>query len=763
MGFLLSKVSVVDALKKAIKLHQSGRLDEAAGIYEQVLKVAPNNADALNLLGTIASTKGDHERSVSLISKAIQHHPTSADFHCNLGIALRRLGRFQDGIEAYRKAIELNGSKSDIHFALGKSYRLVGDDKAAEQSFEKSIELNPSSHSGWLSLLNLLFDHNRLAELDELSTKAVNACGNVYDLHLCLGVLNKKRSRFIEAALQYELALKAKPNDVTALTGYGTTLISLKRLDHAQAVLARASEQDRPDAKLFNAIGLLESAQGNYKQACNRYELAIEYDSNFSPAYTNQSVALYKEGRLSDALTCINRGIETCSTESMPEALVVQANALLALGRVGESETSLRKAIEIRDGWHSAHSVLLMLLQHSANIEIDQLIKEHQLWNQKYGGVGSVGKLDLDNLAAKKKLRLGFVSQDLGQHPVGYFTVGLFENIDKSRFETFVYSSRMAKNEPIRKRIESAVYCWRETSGLDDDRLYDLILNDKIDVLIDLAGHTDGNRLLVFARRAAPIQMTWAGYVGTTGLAEMDYLISDSIHSPELEQDDQIPERVLRMPHGYICFDPPTDEIKVQPSPALEKGFITFGAMARPAKVNADVLSLWAEILNAAPGSELLLCYRGWLDEGNQKRVLSQLERLSVSPDRIRFEQRPKQRELLEMYHEVDIALDTFPYSAGLTTLEALYMGVPTVTMPGERFCSRHSASHLTNVGLQDWIANDVASYRQLATTKANTIEQLANLRLDLRAQLLDSPVCDHDQFAKDFDKLICQAANHIT
>jgi predicted O-linked N-acetylglucosamine transferase (SPINDLY family) len=320
-----------------------------------------------------------------------------------------------------------------------------------------------------------------------------------------------------------------------------------------------------------------------------------------------------------------------------------------------------------------------------------------------------------------------------------------------------VYSDRLG-TDFMTDRMKGSVDCWNETAALSDDSLLSKIREDQIDILFDLAGHTAQNRLMVFAQRGAPIQITWAGYVGTTGLESMDYILADPYQvSPEMEP--YYSEKVLRMPHGYITFFPPTDAPEVGPLPADSNGYVTFGAMCNPAKVNEQVIALWEQILEQVSNSRMLLCYSGWPDSGNQDRIRQQLAKSSLF-ERFIFDYVSGPSKTMEAYNRVDISLDTFPYSGGLTTCEAMYMGVPTVTWPGNTFAGRHSLSHLMNVGLEEMVASSMDEYVAIAVKLANDLEQLRAKRAGLRQCMLESPLCNGPLFAQDFAALMLRVWN---
>jgi tetratricopeptide (TPR) repeat protein len=434
-------------------------------------------------------------------------------------------------------------------------------------------------------------------------------------------------------------------------------------------------------------------------------------------------------------------------------------NALALLLRSGAdndgAERWLARASALLPDSAPLASNLLLQLAYSG-IAPQTLLRRHLDWARRYAKpAASPPRRDHDPghwRDPEKRLRVGYVSADLARHPVGFFLLPALAHRDRAQVETVCYSGGGA-GDRMTERLKTLADRWVETARLDDGALEARIRADKVDILVDLSGHTGAHRLLVFAAKPAPLQASWLGYPATTGLAQIDYLIADRRQiGPEDERF--YAERILRLEPGYLAYVPPEDAPEVTPLPALERGSITFGSLNNLAKLNPETLALWAKVLDAVPGSRLLLAWASLGDAGVRQRLGAMAAASGIAPERLLLRPGGDAAAFLSRYGEIDIALDPFPYSGGLTTLEALWMGVPVLTWPGERFASRHSASHLFQAGLEDWIAASPADYVERARRAAADLPALARARATMRQRLSASPLLDARGFAIRLDAL---------
>ncbi len=350
-----------------------------------------------------------------------------------------------------------------------------------------------------------------------------------------------------------------------------------------------------------------------------------------------------------------------------------------------------------------------------------------------------------------ERLRVGLVSGDLRKHSVGYFLEGLLAHIDPARIELIAYPTHHKEDE-LTARIQPYFSAWKPLVGLSDEAAARLIHADGVHVLIDLSGHTAHNRLPVFAWKPAPVQVTWLGLPATTGVAEIDYVLGDP-HAIPAEYDNHFSEAVWRMPESYLCLTVPASPVKVAPLPALSTGHVTFGSFNNLTKMNDAVVAVWARILNSVPDSRLLLKTKQLSEPAVCDKTLQRFAACGIAPERLLLSRTTVSRDdHLAAYNKVDIALDTFPYPGVTTSAEALWMGVPVLSLRGDRFMSRTAGSIAHNAGLPDWVAADEDDYVAKAVAFASDLQRLAALRAGLRQQVLASPLFDAPRFARNFE-----------
>ena len=576
-----------------------------------------------------------------------------------------------------------------------------------------------------------------------------------------------------EAERIYREILAADPDHRDALHLLGVIDYEAGRHEQALERIRLAIAADGSHATFHNSLGAVYQALGDLPRAVSAYETSILLDMDYADAHGNLGLALRELGRPAASVQSLRRALQL--KPGNPNLLNSLGITLRSLGRIAEAADCYRGAIASREAFWEPHSNLgnilkdqcqtdeaighyqraielapqvniirsnlLCALHYRDGITAGELAAAHDEFERSFGApLRSTWKPHDNDQDPDRPLRLGFLSPDLHRHPVGYFLIGLLEHLDRAQAQAFGYSTGGTPDD-LTARLRAAAAQWRDVGPLSDEGIAETIREDGIDILFDLAGHTGNNRLLVLARKPAPIQITWAGYVGTAGLAAIDHLLADRFEvPPELEHHYR--ENVLRMPNAYVCYEPPSSP-PVAPLPALDRGSVTFGSFSNPAKLGPQVAAPWAKILARVPNARLVLKYKGLDDPVHADRLMRYFAEQGVDLARVELQGDSPQAELLPHYDEIDIALDPFPYGGGVTTLEALWMGVPVVTLPGETFASRHALTHLANVGVDGTIARDLDHYVDLAVSLAADLPALAALRADLRERMRASPLCE--------------------
>ncbi|QOX79158.1 tetratricopeptide repeat protein [Trichlorobacter lovleyi] len=486
-------------------------------------------------------------------------------------------------------------------------------------------------------------------------------------------------------------------------------------------------------------LGLVYFKLGALDEALKLFKRAIRLDPDFVDAYLNISTVLIHLGRNDEALIICEKALQI--KPDFPEIYNNIGTASLNRARPQEALQAFRKAVDIRPEYVQAYSNILYVMHFLPGITERDIFLESQQWDKRFAVPLLNNEIHMRTRKNALPLRLGFVSPDFYQHPVGYFIQSFFMLHDRGEFEIYCYSDATIEDDKT-EILRSVATEWRWVHGMPDEELYHLIRHDEIDILIDLAGHSNANRLLVFAQKPSPVQVTWAGYVGTTGLTAIDYLISDRYQSPD-SADDWTTEEIVRLPGDYISYCPPEFAPDISPLPALTNGYVTFCSFNRMAKISEEALELWLEVLRRVEGARLFMKNPTLADPAEALKIKLFFQERGIRGDRLLLEGPSPHAEIFERYHIVDIQLDTLPYSGGLTTLESLWMGVPVVTLPGKLFSSRHSLTHLTNVGLAECVASTPSDFISIACALANDLDYLAGLRTKLRLMMAESPLCD--------------------
>jgi protein O-GlcNAc transferase len=740
-------MTIPQAFQTALQHHQAGRLTDAEALYRQILAVQPDHAEALHSLGLLAHQVGRHDLALEWIRQAIVLDPHNPVAHSNLGEAFRALGRLDEAMAAYRRALEIKPDYANARYNLGVALRNRGQLAEAIAAFLRALELKPDFPEAHNNLGVALAGQGHHREAISAYRRALQLRPSYPEARNNLGVALAAQDRHDEAIAAYRQALTVKPTYPEAHYNLGIALREQGRLDEAVSAYLRALElkPDYPEAHYNLGNALRE--RGHLDEAISAYGRALEIKPGFPEALLNLDNVLRKRGRLDEAVAACRRALEL--KPDYPEACNGLGNALKDLGQVGEAITAYRHALILKPDHAPTHSNLIYTLHFHPDQDARTISEEHQRWNRQFSDPLKPFILPHTNDPdAERRLRVGYVSPDFWDHPVGRYMLPLLERHDRERFDVLFYSG-VTRPDWMTQRLRALAGTWRSTAGVSDARLAETIREDKVDILVDLSLHTAGNRLPVFARQPAPVQVSWLGYPGGAGLPGIGHRLTDACMDPPGGQPASSGEEPVRLPGCWCCYDPVGDSPEINALPALSSEHLTFGSLNNFAKVHEGVLALWARVLDALERSRILiLCPEG----SARERVRSFFAARGIGAERIEWAGVLPRPGYLQLYQQIDIALDPFPFNGMTTTCDALWMGVPVLTIPGKTPAARAGLSLLSSIGLEELSASSEEDYVRLAVDLARNLPRLAALRATLRPRMQSSPLMDAPCFARNIE-----------
>lgn len=656
---------------------------------------------------------GDAAAAAPLFQTLLTETPHDAVLRANLGVALHRLGDVPGAIAAFREVAAMRPELAAVQANLGTLLAQAGDNWGAISAFEAALVREPKQVD-WLCRL---------------------------------GELRAKRGDDVTAEILFERALEFQPDSMAALVGRAELRFRTGRYADAEPDFNRILTRAPDTAAAWNALGLIASKRNQQDAALTFFRRAVAVEPDLAPALVNLGSALIGKHALAEAIDVMAHAVDR-----NPNSLGGYLNLSVALinqGRPREAAIAAGRAADLAPNDIGPGSNLLAALQYDPDQNAEMRTGRALEWGRKAAKVRPVALLPRDR-DPERKLRIAYLSGDFRAHPVGLYLLGVLPHHDRSRFHVTCYVNQKL-GDSITEALRVSADEWKPVADLDDAALAQRIAGDGIDVLIDLAGHTAGNRLSALARRPAPVQAGWIGYFATTGLPTMDWIIADQRLVPP-DELDQYSERPLWLPDTYVTFAPPADSPEPSRPPMLERGHVTFGCYNNAAKIGPTVMALWAQIMEAIPDARLALRTGAFGDRGTVTRFQNLFARAGIDPSRIDFAGHAQRRDLLGAYSGIDIALDPFPFNGGITTVEALWMGVPVVSRKGDRYCGHHSESSLVSLGLGDLVAPDGAFYVQIALALAHDPARLDALRSDMRARFARSTLGDNPRFVRDLE-----------
>jgi predicted O-linked N-acetylglucosamine transferase (SPINDLY family) len=780
------KAELVQLYQRALALQNTGQLPEAQAVCRQLLKLSPRHFDALCLLAMFEYQAGNYGEAEAHLSHAVELEPRSLKAHLNRAVVLQAQQRFEEAEAGYRRAIVLDPGSAVARNNLGNTCWRLNRLGEAIENYDKAIALKQDFPNAWynrgmvLGQLGrheeALGNHQRALALDPGFADAWNGQGSalralgrltealdsfdralVINLNFVAALNNRGNAlraleRPLEALDGYDKALAIDPNYVEALNGRGSILSGLRDFDQAIASFKRALAVRPGYAEAFANLGTARSDLGEMDQALSDFDRALALAPELIEAWVGRGHALHRLKRISQALACGERVLSLEPKSYRAFALI--GHCLANLGRIDEAIARFDDALAIKPDFAEAISLKIFVLDFAAGAGFVEQRDARKVWWEQVGSKIAARPHEPHHNVRdpQRRLVVGYVSADFREHSAARAFKPVLQYADKALFETVCYSCSPIKDgmtEEFRRMADR----WRDASQWSDDRLVDRIRQDEVDILIDLSGHTDGHRLGVFARKPAPIQVHGWGHGTPPGLPTIDYVFSDPVTIPS-QVRGLFHEAIYDLP-CIMTLDPLPADVPLADLPALGNGFITFGVFNRISKISDPAVEVWAQILDRLPRSKLLVKDQAIDDSLVRDNLLARFARYGLRSERIDLLGATSRSDHLTALNRVDICLDPFPQNGGVSTWEALQMGVPVVARLGNTLSSRVAGAILSAIGMKDWVAENASDYLEIAVAQGSKVEDLSRLRRALPGRIAAStagnPAAYADEVAKAF------------
>ena len=621
----------------------------------------------------------------------------------------------------------------------------------AKKEIDKQLINYPNSSILFNILGAVYAGQNELEKALNSYKKAIKINPEYAQAYNNLGTALHQIGKIEESIDNYQIAIKLNNNFSEAFNNLGNAVRDLNTPEKALDYFKKAIKINSNFAEAYNNLGCAYDELGNKKEALNNFKKATTIKPDYAEAYNNLGMMFSDLAKLDESLLSYNKAININS--SYEKAYNNIGNLFNNLGKHDEATKAYYQAIKIKPDYATAYSNLLFNLNYKNNFDPDVYLSEAKNFKLNYKNNNKKISFKYEYQKNPTKLRIGLVSSDFGNHPGGYFTLSTLKELRKKNFDLISYAV-VDRNDDISDYFKPLFTKWNSVKKKSDEEIVRQIVKDRIHILIDLQGHSAKNRLPIFIYKPAPVQISWLGQ-GSTGISEIDYFIGSSHITPKNE-DKHYVEKVIRLPEISQCFTAPEFDVKVNTLPAIKNKFITFGSFNKSTKTNDEVISLWSQILLSIPNSKILLKNKDFDSKEIYENIMKKFEKNSINKKRVILEGRSETRkELLESYNKIDISLDPFPFQGNTTSIESAWMGVPVITLKGDRYLFHFGESINANLNMHDWIANNKEEYISKAIKFSSNLEQLSSLRMNLRETALKSPVFNAPRFADHFSKML--------
>lgn len=706
-------------LKTAIELLQKHRLDEAQRVLQELLATQPQHAQARRLLAITLARQGKTAKAETEFQAVIQLDPANAEFWRDYAICLQQQNRVEDAHRAILQARRLSPQNRSLLRDCARIEYAAGRLKNALSSLQSALQGEPDNP----------------------------------EIHFEIGVVLHELGRLEPALEHLQFCSKRTSQHAACWSHMGGVYFKLLRLDEAETAFRNELRMTPNSIQTRLHLGNVLLKKEAYSSALEQYQAALALDTSRAESWFNVGNAQSRIYALQEAKTSLLKCLQL-EPEHRP-ALVELAGVYLAEGEIEESIEHYRRACQFSSK-PTDYSNYLYAWHFLDPQDRAGEFREHSKFAQQYAlpkrnSPPAIG-------TGRRRIRVGYVSPDFRKHSVTYFLEPIVDHYDRSEFEFLCYHVGSSE-DAVTHRLKGKVDQWVPAARYSNEELAEVVDRDQLDILVDLAGHTGHNRLPMFTARPAGVQMTFLGYSGSTGLKEIDYLLTDICANPP-ESQTYCSERLIYLPHSYFCYCPPPDAPAVSAVPAERQPGITFGCFNNRSKLGPTILEAWSRILNCIDNSTLLLKNPSLTDSAVREHLFRFFRQRGIAPERIMMHrQQPSTAQHLAMYHQVDIALDSYPYNGATTTCEALWMGVPVVSLAGTSHVSRMGLSILSAAGLDQLVASSIEAYIDTCIQWSDSIARLCELRRGLREQMRASPLMDEVGYTRALESIYRRVA----
>jgi len=729
-----------------------GQINSAIKAFRQAVYLNSGYAEAYFNLALASATRGDFGAAIENYKHCLRLNPEHVETCYNLANTLMRTNDINAAIGAYENVIRLDPHHAPAFNNLGIALKKCARMTEAINKFKQAIELNPDFAEAYNNLGNVFFEEKGMDDAVINFEMAIRIKPNYAEAYSNLGILYLETERPPRAIAAFQRYLHLQPDDAAALNNLGNAYYQQGQVTEAISCYRR-SLQLNPEFEqtYYNLANALQETDKT-DEAIWHYQKALTHKPNWPEAYNNLGTVYQNIGLLSEAAAGFEKALEM--RPDYAEAFNNLGIVYRHQGQIKAAISCYRAALKIKPVYSECRSNLVFALNYDPNASQKDIFTQACQWWTQHGRPVAGRFVHNNTRDSNRRLKIGYVSADFRRHPVGFFFLPLIKAHDRSHFEVFCYTDIKQPDE-LTDQIKTAADHWRSTVRISDTDMAQKIQADQIDILIDLAGHTANNRLLVFARKPAPLQVNWLGYVNTTGLATMDYRITDGIVDPIEENDQFHSEKIIRLENGFFCLAPPPKSPPISELPARKRAHITFGSFNKLSKINKDVIALWSQIMQRLPGSHLRLMAKPLADTTTRDRYLTLFQNNGISSNRIEMiTYTPSYYDYLNQYSQIDIGLDPYPHNGHTTTCDSLWMGVPVITLRGDRYASRMGASILTRLGLEGFVADTKEAYLRSAVNLAADLDALQEFRREMRIRFTSSPFYDVNRFTREMESV---------